>query len=99
MASHGRSFWCIELIDGGEIMLLADRMEEESGALRFWEDYEYDREGERLHERADGSRLLFVLAEGHFSAAYLASGIDSSPVAVDWWRTADGKMHVDMKTK
>ena len=94
---YGRYSWCIELSDGGEIMLAADRMEEEGGVLRFWQHYEYDREGERVHEREDGPLLLFVLPQAQFRAAYAASAIDSSPVAVDWWRQADGTMHVELR--
>ena len=97
MASYGRYSWCVELSAGGEIMLSADRMEEEGGTLRFWQDYQYDNEGERLHERDDGPLLLLVLPQVQFKAAYAASVWDSSPVAVDWWSRADGKMHVEMR--
>jgi len=96
MANYGRYSWCVELLDGGEIMLQADRMLSEGGAVLFWQDYQYDDDFERS-EREDGPCLLLVIPLAQVNAAYSASALDSSPVAVHWWRNADGEMHVESR--
>jgi hypothetical protein len=71
---HGRHYWCIKtnLSESGEIFLLADEIEIRDGALLF------------LSCREHSVNMAF--AAGQWTAVYIASVIDGTPLAVEHWR-------------
>jgi hypothetical protein len=80
---HGRSYWCIrtDLSRDGEIHVLADRLEITScGALIAWGS---EREPEVGVQPAPTMNL--VCAAGQWSAAYAASPVDGSGIAIQSW--------------
>ena len=71
---HGRNYWCIktELSSDGEIFVIADRLNVTSG-------------GALIALRDPAQAIGLILAPGTWMAAYAASTVDGSPVAIEHW--------------
>jgi hypothetical protein len=71
---HGRSYWCIktDLSSDGEIFVIADQLDvTSSGAL--------------IALSSQAQSISLILAPGSWTAAYAASTVDGSPVAIEHW--------------
>lgn len=86
---YGRYIWCIKVpktISGSrEIILFADEVTNEQGALTFWQTTEptdaYMTERVELPKK----HLTLTLGPGMWIACYAASCIDTSAIAVTHW--------------
>jgi len=71
---HGRNYWCIktDLSSDGEIFVIADQLNVTSaGAL--------------VASTSQAQAIGLILAPGTWTAAYAASSVDGSPVAIEHW--------------
>src|SRR5215471_4143624 len=77
----GRRYWCIktDLSSDGEIYLVADRLEVTSDGALIALDGRRNIHGANFVEE----RSVLVMAAGSWTAAYAASEIDGSAVAVE----------------
>ena len=72
---HGRNYWCIksDLSSDGEIFVIADQLNVTSG-------------GALIASRSQAQVIVdLILAPGTWTAAYAASTVDGSPVAIEHW--------------
>ena|SRR5271163_5318483 len=83
---YGSSYWCIKspASEDGDVYVKADRLEVTgAGALIAWGGA---RKSYDAAPTADQQEPVLLFAAGHWTAAYAASILDGSAVAVEHWK-------------
>jgi hypothetical protein len=83
---YGSKYWCIKSAasEDGELYVMADRLQvTEAGALIAWGGH---RNKSSEAPAPETQIAVLVLAAGCWTAAYAASIMDGSPVAVEHWK-------------